>query len=671
MSVTDFAAYLDGGSCSFAVHADEVPDGPREETMSRQQADLETDADGYWRCPHPSMDNTDTCVFHTPLSERPADVAADEQLVALVTADDPAASRRDRRRARQFIGAEFDDLVLDYLHLRTGDNHVIDLRCCSADKLSCESTTVESPVDVRGATVDRFLATKAQFEQLYAQHIESELLELDQGRIDRAYFQHCEIHEARFYWTEISYVNYHECNIRWANFLYAQLGEAGFFDSTFHVATFCNMSVDGAYLNDAEFTYVNYHGVDGRTHFDGVEAHVANFSSLDASKLSLKGASFELTLLEGAELGTLDATGAALGIANATGADIERFDATDTSFEGSLLLDEASLGELEIDPPEEIAGRWHVSLTDAELDGGLLLQPADEGLIYDFTGATVGDVELRGEEGLLELVRFLRTEFDGFRFERLPDVNFDEVRGEIHSYEESVEAEVALSRERQAAALELHPAFGDADPLGASGKRNEIDFGFLRQRGIETSTRERADELAAERVPETLDSPSLSSLEATYLNAKNGASAVGDSLTAGRFFETERRFRRKRHWQAAVSADDPGTTLYRGSQWLRNGVFAATAGYGERPLRVVLSSVGVVTFFSGVYLLLGGDLAGVDDPGALDYLLFSFQSFITFIVGPPAATEDVSMRLASSLEGFLGAFLVALFVFALTRQVHR
>ena len=68
---------------------------------------------------------------------------------------------------------------------------------------------------------------------------------------------------------------------------------------------------------------------------------------------------------------------------------------------------------------------------------------------------------------------------------------------------------------------------------------------------------------------------------------------------------------------------------------------------------------------AGGYAALG---VPADSPGEL--LLFSFQSFITFVIGP-APAESFSVRLLSSAQGFLGAFLVALFVFALTRSVDR
>lgn len=58
-------------------------------------------------------------------------------------------------------------------------------------------------------------------------------------------------------------------------------------------------------------------------------------------------------------------------------------------------------------------------------------------------------------------------------------------------------------------------------------------------------------------------------------------------------------------------------------------------------------------------------------PGWQAYLLFSFQRFITFILGPPPSPPLFGLRLASAVEGFIGAFFVALFVFTLTRSIDR
>ena len=56
--------------------------------------------------------------------------------------------------------------------------------------------------------------------------------------------------------------------------------------------------------------------------------------------------------------------------------------------------------------------------------------------------------------------------------------------------------------------------------------------------------------------------------------------------------------------------------------------------------------------------------------GVLEALVFSFQSFVSFVLGPPEGASLLAEAL-SAVQGFLGAFLIALFVFTFTRRIHR
>ena len=58
-------------------------------------------------------------------------------------------------------------------------------------------------------------------------------------------------------------------------------------------------------------------------------------------------------------------------------------------------------------------------------------------------------------------------------------------------------------------------------------------------------------------------------------------------------------------------------------------------------------------------------------PFGLGYLLLSIQSFITFILGSNPVDAGFGPQLLSATEGFIGAFLIAVFVFSLTRSIHR
>lgn len=158
-------------------------------------------------------------------------------------------------------------------------------------------------------------------------------------------------------------------------------------------------------------------------------------------------------------------------------------------------------------------------------------------------------------------------------------------------------------------------------------------------------------------------------LENTYLKAKNGATRVGASKAAAEFFRREMGARRAGHRSRAADSGRPAAArLLAAGRYVANGALAATAGYGERPSRTLLSSVGVVALFGALFLAVFEARTGRFDLGFA--ALYSFQSFIAFLVGSPPAADRLVQAL-SALEGFVGAFLIALFVFTLTRSVHR
>jgi len=99
---------------------------------------------------------------------------------------------------------------------------------------------------------------------------------------------------------------------------------------------------------------------------------------------------------------------------------------------------------------------------------------------------------------------------------------------------------------------------------------------------------------------------------------------------------------------------------------MRNLTLNLVTGYGEYPLRVIGTSMGAVIGFAALY-----DIIGATETSLAESILFSFQSFITFIVGSPPQGTTQAVAVISSLEGFVGAFFIALFVYAFTRRLDR
>jgi len=177
--------------------------------------------------------------------------------------------------------------------------------------------------------------------------------------------------------------------------------------------------------------------------------------------------------------------------------------------------------------------------------------------------------------------------------------------------------------------------------------------------------------------PET--ETTIEGMEQTYLEAKRGASDVGDSETGSMFFVRELRYRRRRyaaHARAAThSASHRADAALR---WLTNGFLDVVAGYGERPQRTAVLSLAVILGCAALYPATEGLATGsqvltyaTNGPGAaLDSIYFSMVTFATLGLGDVRPVGTVGRFIAAS-EGLIGAFLTAVFVFSLGRRVTR
>lgn len=177
------------------------------------------------------------------------------------------------------------------------------------------------------------------------------------------------------------------------------------------------------------------------------------------------------------------------------------------------------------------------------------------------------------------------------------------------------------------------------------------------------------------RLHTTADSFAANSLdysarEKTYLKAKNGAERVGSTQAAAEFFRRELLNRRHTHSERASKAvfGSKDWTVAR-YQWLANRIFEVTAGYGERPRATIQTTFATTLAFAGLYWLLLP--TPPYDIGVAGYLLFSLASFVTLVFGGVSPPSNPVVQFLAQLEGLLGAFLIALFVFTLTRSVHR
>jgi hypothetical protein len=165
------------------------------------------------------------------------------------------------------------------------------------------------------------------------------------------------------------------------------------------------------------------------------------------------------------------------------------------------------------------------------------------------------------------------------------------------------------------------------------------------------------------------DSDEPGTEENTYVNAKNGAKATGNDRVAAEFFIREMQARRAGHRQRILDGDLPLRRRWGAAVHLVGNVaLGVVTGYGERPSRVVGFSVAVVFLFAVLFALAMGS-APYDTP--VGYLVVSATAFVTLVLGGGEAITDPWVRLLAEVEGFTGAFLIALFVFTLTRSINR
>ena len=249
-----------------------------------------------------------------------------------------------------------------------------------------------------------------------------------------------------------------------------------------------------------------------------------------------------------------------------------------------------------------------IDLSDAEIQSGELNQPADGCIIYNLENATLGDVTLSGKEN--------KSLFSYFKFKNtdFEEFNFGAIREEL----------------------------------------SDSDW-FIHRTILDDNSKSTSEY--------------YSKLETTYLKAKNSAMSTGETKAGAEFFINEMMYRRKNHWIKMTSKDvSLKHSIQSGGKWIANTALMISSGYGERPWRVIGTAVGIIVTFSFLFRIF---LPSAPFSSPLGYLILSSESFITLVLGGSPAITDETVRLMANFEGFTGAFLMALFVFTLTRSIER
>lgn len=527
------------------------------------------------------------------------------------------------------------------------------------------------------STVD---GRSAQFTQLDFNNVDADLVDFGFLDVRRADFNGLDLGKGNFYFAEIDEADFRKSNITHAVLKEVTFSGGYFNDIEFGIANFIGCDIERGHFADATIGEGSFHDGSFETKVDFTDGHLGwvNFQQATVEQGFFGDCTLEQVNFRGTSFGT---------------ANFERVDCA-----GALTLADIRVtGDLTVEPASETPpADAYVSLRRSEIVSATLVQPGQGKAIYDLEDATLGDTQFRNPNStanLLERIRFLRTHFEKFDFRDNDDIDPWQNDFEIHGLRDvdADELNALILYGKLLFSLRLDDGSFPNTELGpetnASYSRSRPRAGSdayddLRATCADIS-RQRGADLDGSYVQ--LDF-SPGELETTYLRAKNGANQVHDNESASAFFQKEMRQRRYRY-RGQMSAEL--TAMYNNLDgersmvaslgrhvrpfgrssinWVSNLILEATSSYGEKPSYVVLSSVAIVLGFGSGYAVSFPSLYR----RLSQYFLLSFGSFVSFILGPTGDVTNSTVGFLTQVEGFIGAFFIALFVFTLTRSIHR
>lgn len=144
-----------------------------------------------------------------------------------------------------------------------------------------------------------------------------------------------------------------------------------------------------------------------------------------------------------------------------------------------------------------------------------------------------------------------------------------------------------------------------------------------------------------------------------YLRLKNNFHSIGRYEDESWAFKKEKDMERKSNCHFK--------TLHK---WLWSCFLNVIFGYGERPARVIMSAILIITLFAFLFMTSGISNVGIEhitSNNFFDCMYFSTITFTTLGYGDFRPLEGLGRILAGS-EAFLGAIMMALFVYTFARR---
>lgn len=307
----------------------------------------------------------------------------------------------------------------------------------------------------------------------------------------------------------------------------------------------------------------------------------------------------------------------------------------------------------EVDTYFETSNKTIVIFWDSYIDHGILNQPTGSTTYFDLKDAELGDVQIPKTVDLSQY-NFDETRFDGFKF-------YDHRR-----LFKSAGQNGWIFHQR----WRIHEF--------------EIDVPDSYYREVEN----KGDTITPRSPNYQKMSNGLKDNEETYLLAQKGATDQGDNTAASRLHIVRMKSKKERYKHSALWSESRsvlGKCLDLIS-YIKNQFHRITSLYGERPRRTIGLAILVIVLWAGMIAILGGitrsdgqtiSLASAHQNSNLNLITmailsiyFSLSAFTTLVYGN-LAPASFPVEILSSMESFIGAFLIALFVFTLGRQINR
>lgn len=618
--------------CSYSLHPDEVN---IDSVGMGSDLDRKGPITEKWTCQHESHPDSGFCVFHMSLEEREEKGITDgdisDRLINIIKTDD-----EDKK---ELLGATFNDVDLAEASIRTSDNKPIDLRYADIHgTLDFSWSSINTPIYAEFAELSKIHAIGTTFDSRVSFHgsnVAERSKFIDAEFTDKVFFSHvtfkngasfgrgtfaklANFNEVTFYRGSASLIGGQFAHVEFrdqAIFRVASFfGKTGFYRTEFKSqAEFGNCIFNGrADFRESEFKE--------KVSFDGV-------SFKKQPDRNIPGTTFESAqFVRSAAFSRVEFNGIA-------------------EFEKVRFQESVEFSEKD-DP--EFPAKYLVHLADTTISDGDITCNTDGRVFFDFTSAELGPVNIESstdDDNVLKYCRFINTDFHGFDFTKYK--------------EELSQEDWLINRVAEDFRIEIE----DEDNLVSSDFMN------------------------------------------TFMKAKNGAKLVGDTETASAFLIKEMRCRRDRHMKTYKNRGiwDIDRWIFYG-QFYANKLMDVTSAFGERPRRVIFTSAIVILLSALIYPVsfipgFGGvtednprgivhhsytlpEISQLTDLGSLldvvvdtvDMFLSSiYFSIVTFTTLGYGDMQPIGWgtQLLASIEAFVGAFLVALFVFSLGKQVSR